>query len=57
MTLHSIPRKISETELTAQYAFKTYDTYAFIANYDNIASWKVFTHASDKGNHYAFIQC
>jgi len=32
MTQHSIPLTKCKTELIAQYAFKTYDTYAFMAN-------------------------
>jgi hypothetical protein len=32
MIQHSIPFTKCETELTAQYTFKTYDTYAFMAN-------------------------
>jgi len=31
-TQHSIPLTKCKTELTVQYAFKTYDTYAFMAN-------------------------
>jgi len=30
-TQHSTPLTKCKTELTAQYAFKTYDTYAFMA--------------------------
>ena len=29
-----------KAELTAQYAFKTYDTYAFMANLRNLGSWQ-----------------
>ena len=32
MTQHSIPLTTCKTELTAQYTFKTYDTYEFMAN-------------------------
>jgi len=40
MTQHSIPLTICKTVLTVQYAFKTYDTYAFMGNKGNIASWQ-----------------
>jgi len=40
MTQHSIPLTKCKAELTAQYAFKTYDTYAFMANLGNLGSWQ-----------------
>ena len=40
MTQHSIPLTKCKAELTAQYAFKTYDTYAFTANLGNLGSWQ-----------------
>ena len=40
MTQHSIPLTKCKAELTAQYAFKTYGTYAFKANYGNLGSWQ-----------------
>ena len=40
MTQHSIPLTKCKAELTAQYAFKTYDTCAFMANLRNLGSWQ-----------------
>ena len=41
MTQHSIPLTKCKAELIAQYAFKTYDTYAFMANLGNLGSWQI----------------